>query len=90
MEKELELARLFKEAGRAHHEAFAEVGGEDPDWPNWYATYLQERLASLLGRPSKPDEIAAELVAADQEHRTSQEKLAWPVSYARHFLSADR
>jgi glutaredoxin len=36
-----QLVGLFREAGRAHHEAFAASGGDDPDWPIWYADYLQ-------------------------------------------------
>ena len=32
-----ELAALFRETGAAHHQAFAAKGGDDPDWPAWYA-----------------------------------------------------
>jgi hypothetical protein len=32
-----ELETLFQEAGKAHHEAFIDTGGEDLEWPAWYA-----------------------------------------------------
>ena len=35
-------------AGRAHHQAFIETDGEDPEWPLWYASYLQAPLSSKL------------------------------------------
>ena len=27
------LAELFKQTGEAHHEAFLDTDGEDPEWP---------------------------------------------------------
>jgi len=45
------LAALFKETGDAHHEAFLETDGEDPEWPLWYAKYLQDRLTPFLAAP---------------------------------------
>src|SRR5437867_6375182 len=44
-----QLAALFREAGAAHHKAFAATDGEDPDWPSWYARYLAPRLQQALG-----------------------------------------
>jgi hypothetical protein len=34
------LAALFKQTGEAHHEAFLDTDGDDPEWPLWYAKYL--------------------------------------------------
>ena len=39
-----QLAELFKQTGEAHHQAFLETDGEDPEWAIWYAGYLQDRL----------------------------------------------
>lgn len=47
-ELERHLAKLFQEAGKAHHEAFATTDGVDPEWPIWYADYLVEPLRSRL------------------------------------------
>ena len=42
------LADLFRETGRAHHAAFAATDGADPEWPIWYAKYLQAPIAEAL------------------------------------------
>src|SRR3712207_8998070 len=39
---------LFREVGQAHHQAYIETDGADPEWPIWYASFLQERLGSLI------------------------------------------
>jgi len=31
------VAELFRDAGTAHHRAFAATHGEDAEWPAWYA-----------------------------------------------------
>ena len=42
------LVDLFREAGQAHHTAFTATDGDDPDWPIWYADYLQQPFAEQL------------------------------------------
>ena len=39
-----ELARLLREAERAHAEYEKELGHLDEDWPGWYADYILRRL----------------------------------------------
>lgn len=39
-----ELARLLREAEKAHGEYERELGSRDEDWPAWYATWILERL----------------------------------------------
>jgi hypothetical protein len=41
-----ELARLLREAERAHAEYEKELGRRDEDWPGWYADYILLRLES--------------------------------------------
>ena len=43
-----DLADLLAETGQRHHEAFVEVGGEDPEWPMWYAEYMLEPITRIL------------------------------------------
>jgi hypothetical protein len=43
-----QLEELFREVGKAHHQAYIEWDGADPEWPVWYADYLRDRLAPLL------------------------------------------
>jgi hypothetical protein len=42
------LAVLLREAERAHGEYEKTLGHRDDDWPDWYATYIVERLSSDL------------------------------------------
>ena len=46
------LVDLFREAGHAHHAAFAATDGADPDWPIWYADYLQEPFVLRITSPN--------------------------------------
>lgn len=39
-----ELARLLREAERAHAEYEKELGRRDEDWPAWYADYIVGKL----------------------------------------------
>lgn len=80
-----QLVELLKEVGRAHHQAFFDVDGYDPEWPEWYAAYIQERLSALLGRDLTIDEIAAAMRAAEQ---AQPEGVFWPVFYAQFFLES--
>jgi glutaredoxin len=64
------LAALLKQAGEAHHEAFAATGGDDPDWAIWYADYLHDRLEPFLAEPIPRSRIVHCLVATADEHET--------------------
>jgi hypothetical protein len=44
------LTELFIQTGQAHHQAFVDTSGSDPDWPIWYASYLREQLVAARGR----------------------------------------
>ncbi|MDY0340773.1 MAG: NAD(P)H-hydrate epimerase [Coriobacteriia bacterium] len=46
------LGALLREVADAHHDAFAASGGEDPEWPLWYATRMMPRLAGTEFLPS--------------------------------------
>jgi hypothetical protein len=39
-----QLAKLLREAERAHGEYEKTLGRRDEDWPSWYANYILERL----------------------------------------------
>ncbi|MGH2357147.1 MAG: hypothetical protein ACRDGJ_03925, partial [Candidatus Limnocylindria bacterium] len=80
------IAALLREAGSAHHLAFAATNGDDPDWPRWYAEYLATPLAELLGRPLTVSALEADLASADAEHRTRAPSADWSSYYAGWFL----
>lgn len=37
------LASLLRETGQAHHQAYIDTDGDDPEWPRWYAGLLLRR-----------------------------------------------
>jgi hypothetical protein len=79
------LAALFREAGSAHHQAFAGTNGDDPDWPSWYSLYMGPRLEQLLGRPFEVQQLTQDLKAMDAQHRSGGGQEPWPEFYARWF-----
>lgn len=81
-----QLAELFKETGQAHHQAFIETDGEDPDWPIWYATYLHDQLTPFLAAPITRSRLVFCLVATDDEHRATDPDAPWPRYYAARVL----
>ncbi len=76
------LAELFREAGKAHHQAFSQTNGEDPEWPLWYADYLQDRIGAIAGRAFTRSELVYFLVRADKEHSQRAPRADWPAYYA--------
>lgn len=85
-----QLADLLKRTGDAHHIAFEETGGLDPEWARWYAEHLRPELGDSLGRSLSNDEIADILVAAQDDLDTSGATEPWPEFYATHILARTR
>jgi glutaredoxin len=81
-----QLAALFEQTGEAHHQAFRETDGEDPEWALWYAEHLHERLAPFLAAPLTRSRLVFCLIGADDEHRATGSDTPWPEYYARRFL----
>ena len=80
------LAALLREAGRAHHRAFASVNGADPEWPSWYAQYLAPRLEAVFTAPFAVPDLATELAALDAAQRAQAPGTDWAIYYAEAFL----
>ncbi len=81
-----QLADLFMETGQAHHQAFIEVDGNDPDWPLWYSDHLREPLGEHLGAKFTKSELVYLLVLADKEHNLQAPGSPWPHYYSRFFI----
>jgi hypothetical protein len=79
------LIALLTEAGEAHHDAFIESDGADPEWPLWYAEYLEPRLRRLIGYTGTRSELVARLVESDRRHRADVAHQPRPPSFARTF-----
>jgi nuclear transport factor 2 (NTF2) superfamily protein len=81
-----DLAAIFRDAGAAHHRAFASSNGHDPDWCGWYANYLAPRLQRTLGGSFDVSALAGELRRLDAVHRAAKDPAPWPEFYASCLL----
>jgi hypothetical protein len=75
------VAQLLTETSDAHHEAFHEHDGDDPEWPLWYAEYLLDRLEPLLDADLTRSELVYALVRAERERRGDSSSERWPEYY---------
>ncbi len=75
------LAELLEETGRAHHEAFIASNGADPEWPMWYAEYLQPRIVAMGEAELTRSELIYLLVAAARSLADDGEE-GWAHAYA--------
>jgi len=80
------LVELMRDAGRAHHAAFEATDGADPDWPLWYADYLQAPLFETLQVPFTKSRLVYCLMDADSERTARAPDSSWPELYANHVL----
>jgi hypothetical protein len=82
------LAALFRETCRAHHQAqaFTQTASEDPEWPLWYADYLQAKLGKLLSAKFTKSELVYLLVTAAGEQALNAPGANWAQYYARFFV----
>jgi hypothetical protein len=89
MEKDLagQLEGLFHEVGEAHHQAYIETDGSDPEWPLWYADYLQERLGGLLEASFTKSELVYMLVLVANEQPLRAPGANWARYYAGFFIT---
>jgi hypothetical protein len=87
---ETDLARqlegLFHEVGEAHHQAYIETNGADPEWPLWYADYLRERLGGLLDASFTKSELVHMLVLVSGEQPLKAPGADWARYYAGFFI----
>ncbi len=82
-----ELAALFKETGHAHHQAFIETDGADPEWPIWYAGYLQDKLIAIFNKDITQSTLVYLLVRAEKEHTSQAPESDWMPFYAKLFIA---
>jgi hypothetical protein len=52
-----DLARALRRAADAHHQHEEQTGRPDPDWPAWYALYLEREQAGPERVPAFPDRL---------------------------------
>lgn len=79
------ISALMVETGKAHHQAFLATDGADPDWPIWYAGYLQQPLGKLLETSLTKSQLVYCLMFADFERTACAPERNWAEFYADHF-----
>jgi hypothetical protein len=82
-----ELADLLMQTGKAHHAAYRESDGFDPEWASWYGPYLQTRIGQGLGRKLTRSELVYLLIRAQREHDALGDGSPWPAYYADVLLT---
>lgn len=82
-----ELGQVLTEAGHRHHQAYSRSDGVDPEWPKWYAAFIQATVWDRFGDVPTQSELIQLLVAADKAHRTTAPTDPWPPFYAEFILS---
>ncbi len=81
-----ELEGLFREVGEAHHQAYIEMDGVDPEWPLWYAGYLLDRLTPVLDASFTKSELVYLLIRVANEQPLEAPGANWAKYYARYFI----
>ena len=76
------LVVLLMETAHAHHEAYIETDGADPEWAMWYAAYLQPRLEGFFEDVPTQSRLIQLLVMADDSHASEAPHVDWADYYA--------
>jgi hypothetical protein len=80
------LEGLFREVSEAHHRAYIETDGADPEWPLWYAEHLRERLGTELDAGFTKSELVYLLFLVANEQPLRAPGADWARYYARFFV----
>lgn len=81
------IADVLAEAGAAHHAAYLETDGEDPEWPLWYADHVIGDLRRILEKPTLTiSRVVWALVAGDESYRRGLQSESWHHHYAERFV----
>ncbi len=82
------LSALLLETGKAHHRAYLETDGYDPEWPLWYAAHLQPPLREEFGLEMTQSDLVYWIVGAEKQRLAVRSQVFWPDFYAHYWLAA--
>lgn len=85
-EKIQELTQLLKATGEAHHQAYLDTDGYDPEWPLWYADYLFERLPAYISASVTRSELVYLMVYLNRIQSEEAPEESWDHFYARNLV----
>ncbi|MBT4879860.1 MAG: hypothetical protein HOI80_01110 [Alphaproteobacteria bacterium] len=77
-----EVKKILEETGLAHHKAFIEAGGVDPDWSQWYANHALKPLNKALETDFTDQKLAEIFRDAAQDHDEEAPDIPWEVHYS--------
>jgi len=80
------VGALLDETIDAHHLAFEDVDGYDPEWPLWYAEYMQGKLIDSFGLSITKSELVYFLVDAEIKRSKMKTDKKWTQVYAELFI----
>ena len=80
------LVALFQETGKAHHQAFHDTDGLDPEWPLWYSEFMHGKLKELLGAAFTRSELIHLIIEAQNEQQVLAPGSNWQRFYANFFV----
>jgi hypothetical protein len=78
-----QIALLLEETQHAHHQAYLAADGFDPDWPLWYAGYLQDKLPPLLEAELTRSELTYLMVYLSKFQPLDAPGALWARYYAK-------
>ena len=81
------VTELFAAVGPAHHQAFIETDGEDPEWPLFYAQYLQQPLSDALGLSLTQSEIVQQLLNCEALRTAKAPDAQWSGYCSTYFVA---
>ena len=81
-----QISTIFEETGTAHHQAFQETDGYDPDWAEWYAEHAQSRLARVSGYHVSKPELARFFSEAEEKQAHEAPEENWTQFFADYFI----
>ena len=83
----IQLSELFESTGHAHHAAYMDTDGIDPEWPIWYANHLIDKLREKIGAPNlTKSELIYLIITADRQLQATAPGAEWPQFYAKFFI----
>jgi hypothetical protein len=82
------VATLLRQTAEAHHVAYKETDGADPDWSIWYAGHLLEKgLDRLLNAKLLKSDLIYLLVLVDKQQMSEAPGAQWENYYADFFVN---
>jgi glutaredoxin len=80
------VVALMIDTGHAHHKAFEDVNGDDPEWPIWYAGYLRDALSNAMNVEFTQSQLIYCLMNANFELTARAPDANWAEFYADEIL----